>query len=57
MSGFRVKHPKEKREREAAEREREKLEYQQAIEDEEAATAEAQEYAREMLLAIRQKRR
>ena len=56
LAEFQRKQAQEKKEREAAEREREKLEYNQAMQDEDAATAEAQEYAREMLISIRQQR-
>ena len=57
IAEFQRRQAEEKREREAAEKERARLEYVKEIEDEEARTAEAQEYAREMLLQIRQKRR
>lgn len=46
----------EKKEREASERERERLEFQRMIEQEERKKLEAQEYAKEVLMSIKYKR-
>ena len=56
LAEFQKQQAQEKREREAAEVERRKLEFQRQIEIENEKTAEAQEYAREMLLAARKQR-
>ena len=57
LAEFQRQQAAEKREREQAEKEREKLEYKKMLQDEEIKAQEAQEYAREMLLQARLKRR
>ncbi|OHT03565.1 Coiled-coil domain-containing protein 173 [Tritrichomonas foetus] len=57
LANFQMKQAQEKREREEAQREKERLEYQRMIQIEEEKLMEAQEYAKEMLLTSRRRRR
>ena len=56
LAEFQKQQALEKREREAAEKERRKLEFQQQLELDAEKSLEAQQYAREMLLAARKQR-
>jgi hypothetical protein len=56
IADFQRRQAQEKREREAAEKEREKLEYRRSMDVDAQRTAQAQEYARDMLLQARQTR-
>ena len=56
LAEFQKEQAREKKEREMAERERQKLEFRRQIELDQEKLAEAQEYAREMLITVRRQR-